>query len=204
MILLKYGNTNTYFVDGLLIDTDMPGTLPRLYRELKRNGLRPEDIRYVIATHWHPDHVGLIGELTERGAELILADRQLPYVHSSDPLLRRMAGGSFTPADEGRARVVSCGDSRALLASLGIAGELVPTDSHSPDGIALLLDDGSCFVGDLEPRQWIGGYGEGSALAADWARILPHGPAAVHFGHANSQILKTETRGTAERVGEGS
>lgn len=30
---LKYGNTNTYLVGSLLIDTDMPGTLPALRRD---------------------------------------------------------------------------------------------------------------------------------------------------------------------------
>ena len=72
MILLRYGNTNTYYTDGLLIDTDMPGTLPLFYKELKKNGLNVGDIRFVLATHWHPDHMGLIGELTALGVKLIL------------------------------------------------------------------------------------------------------------------------------------
>ena len=50
MIRLKYGNTNTYFVNGLLIDTDYAGTVRGFYRALKENGLRMEDIKYVLAT----------------------------------------------------------------------------------------------------------------------------------------------------------
>jgi hypothetical protein len=36
---LKYGNTNTYFVNGLLIDTDYAGTLPAFYRVIKEKGI---------------------------------------------------------------------------------------------------------------------------------------------------------------------
>ena len=40
---LKYGNTNTYFVNGvnggLLIDTDYAGTMQAFYKALKKNGI---------------------------------------------------------------------------------------------------------------------------------------------------------------------
>ena len=39
MIKLKYGNTNTYFIGGLLIDTDYAGTLPSFYKALKAAGI---------------------------------------------------------------------------------------------------------------------------------------------------------------------
>ena len=43
MIKLQYGNTNTFFIDGLLVDTDYAGTLPAFYREIKRNRIRIKD-----------------------------------------------------------------------------------------------------------------------------------------------------------------
>lgn len=54
MIKLKYGNTNTYFIQGnnggLLVDTDYAETLPAFYKALKQNGIRVNDIQYVMAT----------------------------------------------------------------------------------------------------------------------------------------------------------
>lgn len=52
---------------------------------------------------------------------------------------------------------ISCADSRATLAGIGISGEIVHTPCHSDDSVSLLLDDGSVFTGDLtlpalEPR----------------------------------------------------
>ena len=72
VIKLKYGNTNTYFVNGLLIDTDYAGTLSAFYKEIKKNGISLTDIKNVLVTHYHPDHMGLIGELTELVVKLLL------------------------------------------------------------------------------------------------------------------------------------
>jgi glyoxylase-like metal-dependent hydrolase (beta-lactamase superfamily II) len=67
IIKLKYGNTNTYFVNGLLIDTDYAGTLPAFYRAIKEKGIAVTDIKYILATHYHPDHIGLVSELIKTG-----------------------------------------------------------------------------------------------------------------------------------------
>ena len=192
IIHLKYGNTNTFLIGNLLIDTDMPGTLPALRRELKKQGAAPEQIKYVMATHYHPDHIGLIGELMQSGVKLLLPEQQKEYVHSSDAIFARMKRSGFVPIDESRATVLSLKESRAFLAGLGIAGEIAGTKSHSPDGAALLLDDGNAFVGDLEPREYLGGYEKNDALCEDWECLLRLGAKTIHYGHANTQYLAEE------------
>ncbi len=193
MTLLRYGNTNTYFLNGLLIDTDLPGTLYGLYREMKRNGLRREELKYVLATHYHPDHAGLIGELTENGVTLLLIDRQTEHVRFPEHIFARQKGSAYRPIRVSDAVVISCSESRAFLRGIGIGGEIVPTDSHSPDGIALITDGGECFAGDLEPMQYIAAYGEDSPLKTDWDRILRLHPVTAHFGHCNDQDLTGKT-----------
>ena len=73
MITLRYGNTNTFFLrgskGGLLVDTDMAGTLSGFYRAIKAGGVSMKEITYVLATHYHPDHMGLIGELMAQGVK---------------------------------------------------------------------------------------------------------------------------------------
>ena len=189
MIRLRYGNTNTYYKNGLLIDTDMPGTMPGLCRELKRNGLSLRDVRFVIATHYHPDHVGLIGELTERGTRLVLLAHQKPYVHVADPIFARQKNVLCVPIREENVLVITPDESRAFLAALGISGEIVPTSSHSPDGIALVTDGGDCFVGDVEPLSFLSGYEHNEPLRADWDALLCRGARHVFFGHANDVTL---------------
>ena len=189
MNILRYGNTNTYYLSGLLIDTDMPGTLSGLYRELKRSGLTLSDIRYVLATHYHPDHMGLISELMSKGVKLLLIDRQRDSVHFSDAIFARQKNLHYVPIREEDAYVISCEESRSFLAGLGIQGELLPTDSHSVDGVCLLTDEGECFAGDLEPLPYLSGYEDNPLLQADWERILRHQPKTVYFGHANPMKL---------------
>jgi glyoxylase-like metal-dependent hydrolase (beta-lactamase superfamily II) len=182
MIRLRYGNTNTYYIDGLLVDTDYAGTLKSFYKCLKENGLRVEDIHCVMATHYHPDHMGLVGELTQQGVELLLADVQKPFVHFSDRIFERDKL-HFVPVDETKAAVISCEESRTFLSRLGIEGEIVHIPSHSPDSVALVLDNGDCFAGDLEPLEYIEAYGENPALKEDWDRIMSLNVKRVFFAH---------------------
>ena len=191
LIKLKYGNTNTYLIGSLLVDTDMPGTLPALWRELKKNDVSSKCIKYVFATHYHPDHIGLVGELMQNGVKLVLLEHQIEYAHSSDAIFARDKHLPFVPIDEKNSVIISAKNSRTFLAGIGIEGEIVVTKSHSPDGAALILDDGNAFVGDLEPREFLGGYENNKELREDWDTILSRNIKAIHYGHANDQQIKS-------------
>ncbi len=140
---------------GLLIDTDYVGTLPVFYKALKKNNISMTDITYVLATHYHPDHIGLISELTKFGIKLLLLDTQYNYVHYADEIFKWEKHLRYEPIDEKNAIIVACKTSRAFLAKLGIAGEIIPTTSHSKDSISDILDNGEYMVGDLEPMEYL-------------------------------------------------
>ena len=190
-IKLRYGNTNTFLVPGnggyLLVDTDYAGTLPAFYKALKTAGVRLKDIAYVLATHYHPDHMGLIPELMKQGVRLLLMDTQTKDVHYPDQIFAREKALRFVPVDESAAEVVGCRDSRAFLAGIGIAGEIVSTPSHSRDSVSLVLDDGDCLVGDLEPMENLSAYADNPALKADWDAILGFRPKRFFYSHANEK-----------------
>ena len=186
---LKYGNTNTYFIRGskgsILIDTDYAGTLPMFYKEIKKNSISLKDITYILATHYHPDHMGLIGELVSMGVKFLVMDTQVPNLHFSDEIFSRDKTLSFLPSvPEDNAEVIACKDSRAFLAALGIDGEIVSIPSHSEDSITLVLDSGDCFVGDLEPMEFMDGYDENKALQSDWEKVMSFSPRVIHYGHS--------------------
>lgn len=190
IIKMKYGNTNTYFVHGLLVDTDYAGTRPAFYKEIKKNRIALSDIKYILITHNHPDHMGLVSELMTLGTKLLLIQHQTESVHFSDAIFSREPQLNYKPIDEHKAVIIKCEESRDFLRALGIYGEIIPTVSHSADGIALILDDGNCFVGDLEPIESIGAYVDNRALQDDWNRILSHDPVTIYYGHANEKTLK--------------
>ncbi len=66
---------------------------------------------------------------------------------------------------------------------MGISGEIIRTPSHSEDSVSLILDDGDCFVGDLEPFEYIEAYGENPKLKNDWERVLSYGPKRIFYSH---------------------
>ena len=189
MRILRYGNTNTCFLNGLLIDTDYAGTMERFYRALKENDIRVSDIRYVLATHYHPDHMGLIGELMKQGAGLLIVDTQYGHIHYADKIFSRENNLRCEPIDESRATVISCAESRDFLMGLGISGRIISTPSHSPDSVSLILDDGSCIVGDLEPIEYLQAYDDNVQLKKDWENIMSYSPKRIIYAHVNEKVF---------------
>ena len=193
MIRLKYGNTNTFYVPGksggLLIDTDYAGTLQAFFRALKTNHLELNNISYVLPTHCHPDHVGLIGELQKLGVKPLLVDIQLATVHFPDEIFGRDKHLRYAPIDEKQATIISCDESREFLRSIGIEGEIISTPSHSEDSVSVILDCGDCFVGDLEPYEYLDGYENNLQLQKDWSLIMSRKPKRIFYAHANEIIL---------------
>ena len=190
---LKYGNTNTFLVRGrnsiLLIDTDYAGTLPAFYGAIKKYNIKVSDISYILATHYHPDHIGLVSELMKQGVKLLLVDTQCSYIHYSDEIFSRDKRLNYEPINDEDAVVVSCKESRKFLKRIGIEGELIPTTSHSEDSISLVLDNGVCIVGDLEPIEYLGAYEDNVVLKADWELVMSYNPNHIYYAHANEKVL---------------
>ncbi|MBR3032780.1 MAG: MBL fold metallo-hydrolase [Clostridiales bacterium] len=193
VIKLRYGNTNTYLIQGekgsILIDTDFAGTLPAFYKAIKTEGIQVSDITYVMATHYHPDHMGLISELQSQSVKLVLLENQVDHIHFSDAIFERIPNLSYTPIDASQALVLAFSDAASFLADLGIEGTILPTKSHSEDGIAIVLSDGTAIVGDLEPISYMDGYSDNAVLADDWKRILDLNPKHICHAHANDLNL---------------
>ena len=167
-----------------MVDTDYAGTLPAFYRAIKHARVKASDVSYVLATHYHPDHMGLIPELMKQGVKLLLIDTQEDSVHFSDYIFARDRV-PFEPIDEAKATVITCAESKEFLAGIGISGEIISTPSHSPDSVSLLLDDGDCIVGDLQPREYLAAYEQDNALKAGWDAVLRYRPRRILYAHAN-------------------
>ena len=193
MIKLRYGNTNTFFLHGndanLLIDTDYAGTLPVFYKGIRRHQIEIRDITYVLATHYHPDHIGIISELMEQGIKLLLIDTQIKYVHFADEIFSRDNRIKYKPIDETKATVIRYPESRDFLSSMGINGEVISTPSHSEDSISVILDNGDCIVGDLEPLDYLAAYNDNPELKNDWDNIMSYHPKRILYAHANEKII---------------
>ena len=185
--LLKYGNTNTYYVKGddvgVLVDTDWAGTLPAFFKEIKRQGISIDSIKYLLVTHYHPDHMGITAELMELGVQLVVMDIQQEYIHFSDSIFAKDKRVSFKPIEQEKTLIISCEESRGFLAQLGIQGEIISTPGHSDDSISLLLDEGIAIVGDLYPLGAAQAF-QDEVINNSWNKILSYNVKKVFYGHA--------------------
>ncbi len=190
---LKYGNTNTFFIHGtsgnLLVDTDYAGTLPAFYKTIKEYNIKISDITYVLATHYHPDHIGLISELMKQGVKLLLIDTQSSHIHFADDIFRRDKRLEYQPINIDDSIIVNIKDSRDFLKNMGIEGEIISVPSHSEDSIALILDNGICFVGDLEPIEYLDAYYDNPKLRYDWELVMSYNPKMICYAHANEKVF---------------
>ncbi len=190
---IRYGNTNTFLIRGdkgsMLVDTDYAGTLQGFYRAIKSLDIKVKDITYVLATHYHPDHMGLVSELMDQGIKLIIMESQTGSVHYSDEIFARDPRLGYKPIDDAQALVLAFDESREFLAKFGIQGEIISIPSHSEDSISVMLDDGTCLVGDLEPLEYLAAYEDNKELKSDWDTVLGFNPKRICYAHANEKEL---------------
>lgn len=208
---LKYSNTNTYLIEGdkgtILFDTGWAGTFAAFCRELGEKHKVLQDIDYLLISHFHPDHMGIAGEIAECGPKVLIMDLQLPYIHSSDVIFEKENNRFFKPISENDLKVISVDKSRAFLISIGINGEIIYTPGHSDDSISLYLDDGSLFVGDLNPLYELDMH-KGTDIEKSWNKLLRFNPSRIYYGHAKTATfaendMPVETQENEESSSDG-
>ena len=189
--LLKYGNTNCYYIQGekgsILIDTDWAGTLQLFYRKIKE--LNIKNIDYILITHYHPDHMGIAQDIVDNmKAKLLVVDVQKDYMHWSDKIFAKDNKINFTPINT-EPVIISCEESRKFLQDLGIDGEILHTPGHSDDSVSLVLDDGVAFVGDLYDLNSAAAFND-EKVDNSWKNLLSHNLSKVCYGHHEQVIGK--------------
>jgi glyoxylase-like metal-dependent hydrolase (beta-lactamase superfamily II) len=184
IVNVGYRSTNYWVVSAggphLLVDLGWPGTLGTLRAQLTRMNVPISELRCALATHYHIDHAGLAEELKGLGVRLWVLDTQVAAI----PLMKRHVKPQDHYVEITAAGNVVFGfaDSRARLAEIGLAGEIVPTPGHSDDSVSLVLDDGSAFTGDLTPLMLAEPH-NAEALAASWQRLRDRGMTTIYPGH---------------------
>lgn len=186
--LLKYGNTNCYYIKGkngsILVDTDWAGTLQAFYKKIKE--LNIKNIDYLLITHYHPDHMGIAQDIIEMGTKLLLIDVQQDYIHSSDIIFQKDKNIQFKPINT-EPVIISCKQSRNFLKELGINGEIIHTPGHSDDSISLILDNASAFVGDLYDLKSAITFND-DKINNSWNKILSYNISKIYYGHHEQTI----------------
>jgi len=153
VIIIKSKTTNCYLIQSscgwIIVDAGWPDTLHQFLNILKQEHVHINDIKYLIITHFHPDHAGLTENLKDFGINLILHESQVIFVDKLNTFFKRNPKINFKDIEIRNSRIVSSACSRIFLKSVGIDGEIVQTPGHSEDSISLIIDDCCAFTGDL-------------------------------------------------------
>lgn len=186
---LHYSKTNTYLIVGekgvLLFDTGWAGTFPDFCKAMGKTGISVKDITSILISHYHPDHMGIAQEISDEGATILVADVQKDYIHVSDGIFAKENKFHFVPIDDVNIKTFPVDKGSEVLKEMGITGEIFHTPGHSDDSISLLLDDGSLFVGDLNPLYELELH-KGTQTEESWNKLLALNPKRVYYGHAKT------------------
>lgn len=193
IVNVGYRSTNYWVVGAgpsrLLIDLGWPGTLGTMRANLTRMGIPVAELRYAVATHYHIDHAGLAQELKGAGVPLLVLDVQTEWI----PRMKRWTKphDAYVDIDPGDNVAIPFAESRAVLARIGLAGEIVPTPGHSDDSVSVVLDSGEAFTGDLTHRDMVG-VEDAAIVAASWQRLRDLGATRVYPGHGPVRALTAD------------
>jgi len=199
VVNVGYRSTNSWVVSAgtsrLLVDPGWAGSAGTLLATLDRKGIPVAEVRHGLATHYHPDHAGAAQDLKRRGMRLIVVEEQLDAI----PRLARWMkpADRYTTIETHDNIVLSCADSRAFLAGIGFAGEIVHTPGHSDDSVTLVLDDGRAFTGDLTPEAMVGGE-DPAVVARSWQRLRDLKVTSIYPGHGPPRAMPTAVRAAPE------
>ena len=184
IVNVGYLSTNYYAIDikggKLLVDCGWPGTLPQFLAELKRKGIALQDIKYLLVTHFHPDHAGLTQELKSLGINHLLLDVQIKYVSQMTEFFKAKKY-PYIPIQTNDSINLKLCESRKFLAGIGVEGEIIHTPGHSDDSVTLILDEGFAFTGDLHPVFIL--PEEDATSRQSWDKIYQHKIVRVFPAH---------------------
>jgi len=145
-------------------------------------------LKYLIVTHFHPDHAGLAQNLKDFGTNLILHESQVPFVDKLNNFLKRNPKVNFKDIVTGNNIVVSSAESRIFLESAGIDGEIIQTPGHSDDSISLIIDECCAFTGDLPGLSLMEAHND-QTLKDSWKLIQDYNVKEIYPAHGNSYII---------------
>lgn len=119
-------------------------------REVKGIGLNYQNISWAIVTHFHVDHAGLITGMVADGVNCIVFENQTESVDSMEKTIWKN-NKSYRVIDRSKLITWQISNLRASFEKIGISGEVLRTDGHSPDNVGFLTDGKQVIIGDLCP-----------------------------------------------------
>ncbi|GIO69673.1 MBL fold metallo-hydrolase [Paenibacillus cookii] len=190
VINIGYGSTNYYAIDCqnkyLLIDTGLPGTLGKMASQLRKYQIDWKDIPYVMVTHFHPDHCGIVQELQSMGVALMISRTQSDFLETANESMKKFPG--FKEIKVEADNIINESDKASFIKKLVIPGYILHTPGHSDDSISIVIEGLGIFTGDLPLMNPM--FAESNEMVdKSWALLRSTNERKVFPGHGPHAIL---------------
>ncbi len=211
------GVESCYIIQGeevIMIDGGAPKQGKAFLSAIETLSISPEDIKLIVLTHGHWDHIGSAKEIKDlTGAKLAMHQKEMDCLEKSlKPLPPGVTvWGSifvnimkvFLPLVHIPATDVNIvlGDGDFPLTEYGIPGKVMYTPGHSIGSVSVLLETGDAFVGDLAMNKFPMRLSPGLPILAEdmqqvresWKLLLDAGAKTVYPAHGkpfSSDIIR--------------
>jgi hydroxyacylglutathione hydrolase len=210
IIPVKLKAVYAYLIKGeknAIIDCGIPGSCDTILKAMSDNGIKNDTLSLIIITHGHSDHMGSASDLRKAtGAKTmvhsldsaVIKTGKNPPLHPTNPkgkifgkFMSETVGG-FAPYEP---EIIIDGDMD--LDDYGLSGKIIMTPGHTPGSYAVILNDGSAFVGDAlmggmisQGKPGLPIYADDVAMAYDSIkRIISLAPKIIYPGHGGPFTL---------------
>jgi glyoxylase-like metal-dependent hydrolase (beta-lactamase superfamily II) len=158
--LLKYN-------DGfLLVDAGWVGRYGKFKKALGKIDIEVNEIKYILLTHHHHDHAALVHDIRlDTNCRVIVHKDEVDYLRRGvtftgntrqfnvwlkllDKVTSPFIRLNYTPVILNENDIV-ISDNYDLYDLTGIKARIIHTPGHSRGSVSLLLENGTCFVGDV-------------------------------------------------------
>ena len=164
---------NAYLVEAprglVLVDSGLPGSENGILKSIAKLGMKPSDLKLVLLTHRHLDHIGSAAALKKRtGAKLASHPFEKPYAAGTlviqapsawslyGRVVRKLTTLEYWTLKLFRiikfqtAHVDLAADEESVLEEVGLDGSVIWTPGHTKGSVTLFLNQSSvAIVGDL-------------------------------------------------------
>ncbi len=204
---VRMGITRCYIIQDkgtIMVDSGPPNKLDSFTKSMKKASIDPKQIKLIIHTHGHWDHIGSTKDIKENtGAQIAVHEPDKDWLEKSlnqlppgvttwGRILLKLTSRYMRSAQISATKVdIVLPDEEFSLATFGIPGKVLYTPGHTMGSVSVLLETEDACVGDLAMNGLHFHLRPGLPVFADdlelvkksWRLLLDQGAKTVYPGH---------------------